>query len=131
MTVKENMNFNSVRLCKNALTMDFIKKSIVTKHFVESRCDGRMTAIKRILTPNEEIVTSFRVDKFHKKGAEIHSVSNNGLIFVHNERTMKLVTVLIARPNQVKRLYADCGLKASQNLINQCAEHQRAGLNGM
>lgn len=130
MTVKENMNFNSVRLCK-ALTMEFIRKSIVTKHFVETRCDGRMSAIKKILTPNEFILTSFRVDKFHKNGAEIHSISNNGLIFIHNERTMKLVTVLIARPNQVKRLFNDCGLKASQSLIEQCAEHQRTGLNGM
>ena len=44
-------------------------------------------------------------DKGHKNGAEIHTVTTTGLIIVQNERTNNLVTVLIARPQQIKRYY--------------------------
>lgn len=45
---------------------------------------------------------SFVVDRGHPNGPEIHSVTDTGIIVVHNQRTGKMVTKLIARPGQVK-----------------------------
>lgn len=44
-------------------------------------------------------------DKGHKNGAEIHTITTTGLIIVQNKRTNNLVTVLIARPQQIRRYY--------------------------
>ena len=51
------------------------------------------------------IVDGFVVDKAHDNGNEVHILKNNRLIEVYNERTMKLITVLYARPEQLRRYY--------------------------
>jgi hypothetical protein len=68
-----------------------------------------------------EIVDSFIVDKGHRNGLERHCITNHGLIIVYNVNTKKMVTKLIARPQQVKRYYVNTnkrpprkGLRAMQ-----------------
>lgn len=43
------------------------------------------------------------VDKGHRNGAEIHNITDTGLIIVQNQRTKKVVTVMVARVGQLKR----------------------------
>ena len=45
----------------------------------------------------------FIVDKGHKNGAEIHVITENGIINIYNRHSKKYVTGLIARPGQLQR----------------------------
>ena len=51
------------------------------------------------------IVKTAVVDRGHRNGPEIHKISSTGIITVYNQRTMKMVTRLIARPGQIARYY--------------------------
>ena len=57
------------------------------------------------------IIDGFVVDKGHPNGVEVHSITENAIIIVHNYRTGKLVTKLLARPQQIKRYYESTGRK--------------------
>lgn len=52
---------------------------------------------------------SFVVDTAHPNGNEIHTLTENGLIFIQNENTKKMVTFLFARPQQIKRYFQNLG----------------------
>ncbi len=51
------------------------------------------------------IVKTVVVDRGHRNGPEVHKISSTGIITVYNQRTMKMVTRLIARPGQISRYY--------------------------
>ena len=51
------------------------------------------------------IIKSVVIDRGHAKGAEIHEISDTGIINIYNQNTHKLITKLIATPNQIKRYY--------------------------
>lgn len=51
------------------------------------------------------IVKTVVVDRGHKNGPEVHKISSTGIITIYNQRTMKMVTRLIARPGQIARYY--------------------------
>lgn len=51
------------------------------------------------------IIDGFIVDRGHRRGAEVHSITDNGVIIIHNLYSGKLVTKLLARPQQIKRYY--------------------------
>jgi hypothetical protein len=128
MTVEENNHFKCVKIYSYNFTLDELKHLCYTKHISESH---RVDLARFI---SGEIVDTFFVDKGHKDGAELHCVSENGVIWVLNERKWLtnrpcLVTVLFGRPNQVKRLYEACRLWYPQELIDRCIENQKCGLN--
>lgn len=74
---------------------------------------------------------SFVVDRDHPNGPEIHSVTDTGIIIVHNQRTGKMVTKLIARPGQVKRYYNAEGKTAPQDILDIAKEHLKKGYNNI
>ena len=128
MNVKENRNFKKVKFYSYSLTLDELKSLRYTKHMEASN------RIKLARFISGEIVETFFVDKGHKDGAELHCVSENGVIWVLNERKWLsdrpcLVTVLFGRPNQVERLFDACGLKCDDAIIERCKENLRSGLN--
>ena len=43
-------------------------------------------------------VRTFKWDKGHPNGPELHTITDTGIIVIRNERTGKLITTLIARP---------------------------------
>ena len=51
------------------------------------------------------IIKSVVIDRGHVKGAEIHEISDTGIINIYNQNTHKLITKLIATPSQIKRYY--------------------------
>lgn len=77
------------------------------------------------------VVDSFVVDRGHPNGPEIHSVTDTGIIVVHNQRTGKMVTKLIARPGQVKRYYDAEGRNAPQDILAIAKEHLKKGYNNI
>jgi len=76
-------------------------------------------------------VDSFVVDRGHPNGPEIHAVTDTGIIVVHNQRTGKMVTKLIARPGQVKRYYDAEGRNAPQDILAIAKEHLKKGYNNI
>jgi hypothetical protein len=88
------------------------------------------------LEPNPKIDKMFLVDRHHKDGQEVHVVTKGGMIYVFNNMKLflgqkALITILIARPNQIRKLYKDCGLKQQpdDSIIEKCLSHQKAGYN--
>ncbi len=67
------------------------------------------------------------VDKGHRNGPEVHYISNTGIITIKNQRTDKLITKLIARPNQIARYYKEG--TAPKFLLDIAREHQKMGFN--
>ena len=78
-----------------------------TEHYKNQRY-GREKFINKYIGDGY-IVDGFVVDKGHPNGVEVHSITENGIIIVHNYRTGKLVTKLLARPQQIKRYYESTG----------------------
>lgn len=75
------------------------------------------------------IIKSVVIDRGHQNGAEIHEISDTGIITIYNERTHKMITKLIARPGQIKRYFEGNENKAPKYLLNLAREHQQMAYN--
>lgn len=95
-------------------------------HYVEER-KNRQRIIDEIGMGYE--VDSFVVDRGHVNGEEIHVITSTGLIVIYNKASHKMVTILIARPQQIRRYYNNSGEFAPMYLIELAREHQRLGYN--
>lgn len=133
MKIAENKRFKSVSVFGGNITSETLKKSGRTLHMQDKK---RAARIEKALTfdAKPEIDRMFLVDKGHKDGLEVHVVSKEGFIYVFNNMKLwlgqnALVTILVARPNQVERLYEACNLTADESIIEKCREHQALGLN--
>jgi hypothetical protein len=98
----------------------------VTKHWANQH--------KRIEFINENIgmgnpVSTFRWDKGHPNGPELHTITDTGIIIIKNEITDKLITALIARPNQIYRYYINNNEEPPEYLISIAKEHTHNGYN--
>lgn len=80
---------------------------IETSHWNEERKERHKKIQERI--GKGEFLSSFVVDTGHPNGDELHTIFDNGMIIVQNERTGRLVTELIARPGQIKRYWENQG----------------------
>lgn len=67
----------------------------------------------------------FIVDKGHRNGAEIHVITENGLIYIYNQHSKKFITALIARPAQLLRY----GVNIPKKILDKAKEHQIKGYN--
>jgi len=74
-----------------------------------------------------QVIKEVVVDRGHKNGPEIHKITSTGLVVIYNKRTGIMVTILIARPNQIKRYYAEN--EAPQDILKLAFEHMKAGYN--
>lgn len=71
-------------------------------------------------------IKSIIVDKGHANGLEIHTVTSQGIVYIGNATTQKLVTFLIARPEQLRRY----GVHDEQ-ILEVARRHQAMGYNNM
>ena len=74
-------------------------------------------------------IFSAEVDRSHKNGTEIHIVTDTAIIKIYNARTRKHVTDLIARPNQIRRVYEAKNQKPPRWLLDVAWENQNRGWN--
>ena len=102
----------------------------VSNHYIRSRRHRERIINKRI-NGDGEIIDSFIIDKGHKNGKEIHSVTNTGLIIITNFNTGKMITKLIARPNQIKRYYVDNDKNPPKWLLDLAKWHTLMGYNNI
>lgn len=81
---------------------------------------------------NNYIVDEFIVDRNHPHGAERHCITNNGVIIIYNVNSGKLVTKLLARPQQIKRYYEFSGREPPpeyEKILELARQHNIAGYN--
>lgn len=76
-----------------------------------------------------EDIFSAEIDRGHKNGAEIHVVTDTAIIRVYNVNTREYITDLIARPNQIKRVYNAKGQRAPRWLLDIAYENRNRGFN--
>ena len=140
MRVSENKRFVRVQKYKD-LDIDDILSKVPTEHLSNERLErfefskklNRVYAKDKSFT-QAKINRVFLVDKGHEAGAELHCITEKGIIFILNERkfineTACFITSLIGRPNQVARLYEDCGEKAPEYILDFCRRNQNKGYN--
>lgn len=70
------------------------------------------------------VVDDFVINRGHKDGPEIHSVTDTGIIVIHNQKSGKMVTKLIARPGQVIRYYKNEGKEVPWEIVKIAKRHQ-------
>lgn len=99
--------------------MEVIKKCVFIDeetsksiHLVERT--KRLQAYKDLLSLN--FIQSFIVDTSHINGCEIHAINENGLIYIYNLHSHKLVTILHPRPSQLKRYYRALEIEIPQEI---------------
>lgn len=75
------------------------------------------------------IVDTFVVDKGHTNGLEVHQVTSTGLVLIFNRRTRKLVTKLVARPEQIMRYYFETNCVLPMSVLILAQEHEKLHYN--
>ena len=73
-----------------------------SNHYVRDRV-AREQLIRQIGIG--KAVATVRIDRGHPNGPELHTLTTTGIIVIHNEATGKLITKLIARPNQIRKRF--------------------------
>ena len=104
---------------------------ITTNHYKNKR-SARENFISEHLHGDGMIVDGFIIDKGHKNGLEVHSITDKGIIIIHNLNSGKLITKLLARPWQIIRYYKITGRQppAEYEEILRLAElHKQLGYN--
>ena len=91
-----------------------------SRRYTEDR-KAREEIIRQIGTGKE--IATVRVDRGHRNGAELHTITTTGIIIIRNERTHKMITKLIARPGQIRRYFTEI-TEEIQKVINIAREHQ-------
>ena len=95
---------------------------MTSKHYTEDR-QAREHLIRKIGYGRK--VAEFIVDRGHPNGAERHEISDTAIITIYNVRTNKLITKLIARPNQIRRYYEAEGRIAPNDILQLAYEHAK------
>ena len=101
-----------------------------TNHYKNKRYK-REKFINEHLCGDGNVIDSFVVDKGHKDGLEKHCITDTGLIIVYNLESQKLVTKLIARPQQIKRYYKDANKNPPRWLLDLALWHNSLNYNNV
>lgn len=84
-----------------------LNEMVQTAHFSKERIQ-RFEYIKSILDGEiGEAVASFRVDEEDGRGDTIHTLTDKGVVVIQNYFTKRLITIYLAIPSQVRRLFND------------------------
>lgn len=72
---------------------------------------------------------SFKINRGHRDGEEIHTITFNAIIVITNANSGKVVTKLIARPEQLDRYFRRINAQTPKFLMDLAREHKKLGLN--
>jgi hypothetical protein len=81
---------------------------MTSKHYNNQRV-RRERFIEEHLHNDGIMIDGFIVDRGHEHGAECHSITDKGIIVIHNLQSGKLITKLLSRPAQIRRYYEMTG----------------------
>lgn len=122
MNLIENKNFKSIEIYET-LNLKDVLNTLKTEHLKDKRKERLDLAIS-LLDNNDYIEYTFLIDKNHIEGKELHCITHSGIIFILNEYKYNnnipcFITVLLARPNQIKRLYEPFNLHISNYTLKK------------
>lgn len=137
MDIHKNKNFKSVELSDKRIKIKDLLNEELTGHLENERkirFDMAVELNKHKNGSQAFIDKVFLVDKGHPDGPELHCVTEKGIIFILNEskyenNTKCFITVLLARPNQVVRLYKACNLEVPRCVLNGAFKNQLHKIN--
>lgn len=101
---------------------------MTSEHYDKHR-NKRQRVIDNYTNGDGNVIETFVINKGHRKGAEIHKITDTGLIIIYNRKTTKLITKLIARPNQIRRYYESVDKTPPRWLISLAEWHENLGYN--
>ena len=102
---------------------------LTTNHLSVDRAN-RTHVVKELIGYGKP-VRGFKVNRHHRNGMEYHLITSTALVMIFNFNSKKLITVLVARPNQIKRYYEAAGETAPQELLDLAYEHYKLGYNNL
>lgn len=104
--------------------MEIVRRLVnddIVKYFNSSENTHHISVRKyRDVIDDDKILYGYEINNNHRNGNEIHLVSENSLIYIYNKDTYKHITILIARPGQIRRygINNECLLKkAYKNML--------------
>lgn len=132
MNLKENNRFFNTQIYQT-IPLDKILNTIKTQHLKEER-QKRFNFALSLLDINDYTEHTFLIDKRHPAGCELHSITHSGIIFILNQRKFKnnlpcFITVFIARPNQIFRLYNAFDIQLDNYTLQKCLIYEKLGYN--
>ncbi len=132
MNLENNRNFFDIQIYP-IISLDEILRSAKTWHLTEERQERLDFAIS-LLDSNDYVEHTFLIDKNHKNGCELHNVTHSGIIFILNQWKYEnnrpcFITVFIARPNQIARLYWHFGFAIDDYTLQKCLMYEKLGYN--
>lgn len=102
------------------------RREELTIHVKKERSE-RYSKIEKTIGFGSVFYVAKNVERGHRNGRERHELTTTGLVKIYNERG-KLVTILIARPEQMLR-YVEDEKRIPAKVLELCREHQRLGYN--
>ena len=101
---------------------------MISNHYKNKRYK-REKFISKHLNGDGKVIDSFIVNKGHINGLERHCLTDTGIIIIYNDATNLLVSKLIARPNQIRKLYLSTGKEPPASVMRLAAWHESMGYN--
>ena len=101
-------------------------KSLNATNHINARSERLKIANALIFSEKASLIGYYVIDTGHANGLEVHAVYNNGIIKIYNLRTLKFITVLIARIGQIKR-YPN--IEITKTMKRKIKEHVKNGYN--
>lgn len=125
--------FNVKEMLRNPVSVDYMVNS--TEHMSNGR-SGRVELYREKVRSVGDPAYSFVVNTGHPNGDEVHTITEKAFIVIQNKASGRIVTILAARPNQVKRYWEGLGMKTPSDgdfaLIMRFASNNKArGLHHM
>ena len=111
---------------KMVKNIDSFEPSNATKH-TEERQKRLALANQLIISESAKVIQYSICDTEHKNGLEVHVVYNNGIVFIYNLKSRKLVTVLIARIPQIERY----NVVVTKTMKQKIKSHIKQGYNNI
>jgi predicted RNA-binding protein associated with RNAse of E/G family len=109
-------------IVKGRLQNGHLDLNNLTKHIGERK--NRLDVYFKVKDIGE-VFDTFIVDKDHPNGDEVHVITDTGFILIFNHRTKRFITVLHARPAQLKRYYLDLGEGVPSKIISIAGNNQK------
>ena len=127
---ERNSYFNVIKQLSDV--SDFAS-SLDSLHWSNDRSDRRSIYIEKVRTIGSGVY-SFLVDTGHPNGYEIHTITEKGFIVIQNNRTKNIITILAARPGQIKRYWLSLEEAFPKDgdfslILRFAANHAARGLN--
>lgn len=97
----ERQPFKVVKRLTIKEALNYTRSNLETLHLEER--DSRKDIYEEL--SEDHIYAAFLVDKQHVNGLEVHVMYSSGKIKFYNEKSKKLISLIAARPGQIRRYF--------------------------